>query len=90
LPAFAIAAWLFYLREGTGHFLGNPEFAHYNVGFQLHPVRLGITLVRRVYYLFIANWHIIGTAAIVYAWRKSTLLRTREWGILGAVAALQT
>jgi hypothetical protein len=90
LPAFAIAAWLFYLREGTGHFLGNPEFAHYNVGFQLHPVRLGITLVRRVYYLFIANWHIIGTAAIVYAWRKSTLFRTREWGILGAVAALQT
>ena len=90
VPAFALAAWLAYLHQGTGHLLGNPEFAHYNVGFQLHPVRLGITLVRRVYYIFIANWHIIGTVAIVYAWRRSNLFRTREWGIVAAVAALQT
>lgn len=90
IPAMALAAWLAYLHNGTGYILGNPEFAHYNVGFQLHPVRMGITLIRRVYYIFIANWHIIGTAAIVYAWRRSTLFRMREWGVVAAVAALQT
>lgn len=90
VPAIATAAWLAYLYQGTGHLFGNAEFTHYNVGFQLHPVRLGITLVRRVYYLFLANWHIVGTVAIVYAWKRTSIFRTREWGVVTAVAALQT
>ncbi|HYI97068.1 MAG TPA: hypothetical protein VEX68_26230 [Bryobacteraceae bacterium] len=90
VPAIALALWLAYLYKGTGHVLGNPEFAHYNVGFQLHPVRLGLTLLRRVYYIFLANWHIVGTFAILLAWRRTRIFRTREWAIVAAVAALQT
>jgi hypothetical protein len=90
LPAFAVAAWLAYLYQGTGHLFGNPEFTHYNVGFQLHPMRLGVTLIRRIYYLFIANWHVIGTVAIVLAWQRSRIFRTRQWAVVAAVAALQT
>ncbi|MBC8088500.1 MAG: hypothetical protein H7Z40_14630, partial [Phycisphaerae bacterium] len=89
-PAIAVAAWLAYLHHGTGHLFGNAEFTHYNVGFQLHPVRLGVTLLRRVYYLFLANWHIVGTAAILLAWKRTALFRTRDWGIVAAVAAVQT
>ncbi|MBC8087651.1 MAG: hypothetical protein H7Z40_10315, partial [Phycisphaerae bacterium] len=90
VPAIAVAAWLGYLHHGTGHLFGNAEFTHYNVGFQLHPVRLGVTLLRRVYYLFLANWHIVGTAAILLAWKRTALFRTREWGIVAAVATVQT
>jgi hypothetical protein len=90
IPAVALSLWLAFLYKGTGHLLGNPEFTHYNVGFQLHPVRLGLTLIRRIYYLFIANWHFAGTIAILLAWRRTRIFRTREWGIIAAVAAVQT
>lgn len=89
-PAIAVGLWLAYLHHGTGHLFGNAEFTHYNVGFQLHPMRLGVTLIRRVYYLFLANWHIIGTIAIAIAWKRTAIFRTREWAIVGAVAAVQT
>ena len=46
----AVVLWLAYLYQSTGHIFGNAEFTHYNVGFQLHPMRLGVTLIRRVYY----------------------------------------
>ena len=83
-------AWLGYLYQHTGHIFGNAEFTHYNVGFQLHPVRFGLTLLRRVYYIFLANWHFIGTLAIVLAWKRTQLFRTREWAVVGSVAAVQT
>ena len=89
-PAIALAVWLAYLYQGTGHMFGNAEFTHYNVGFQLHPVRLGVTLIRRVYYMFIANWHIIGTVAIVFAWKRTKIFRNRDWAIVAAVAFVQT
>lgn len=90
VPAIAIGLWLAYLFKGTGHVFGNPEFTHYNVGFQLHPVRLGLTLIRRVYYIFLANWHFVGTIAIYVAWKNTKIFRTREWGIVAAVVTLQT
>jgi hypothetical protein len=89
-PAFALAAWLGYLHAGTGHILGNREFTHYNVAFQLHPVRLSLTLLRRLFYIFVDNFHVIGTIAIAGAWRRTPIFRTREWAITAAVAAAQT
>lgn len=90
LPAAAVGLWLAYLRDGTGHIFGNAEFTHYNVGFQLHPMRLGITLLRRVYYLFLANWHVIGTIAILVAWKRTQIFRSRNWAVVTAAAAVQT
>jgi 4-amino-4-deoxy-L-arabinose transferase-like glycosyltransferase len=90
IPAIAVALWLACLYKATGHIFGNPEFTHYNVGFQLHPVRLSLTLMRRVYYILLANWHVIGTIAIVLAWKKTSIFRTREWAMVAAVAAVQT
>jgi 4-amino-4-deoxy-L-arabinose transferase-like glycosyltransferase len=89
-PALAVALWLAYLYQTTGHIFGNAEFTHYNVGFQWHPMRLGVTLIRRVYYLFIANLHIFGTVAIILAWKRTLIFRNREWGVVAAVALVQT
>jgi 4-amino-4-deoxy-L-arabinose transferase-like glycosyltransferase len=90
VPAIALALWLAYLFQQTGHAFGNPEFTHYNVAFQLHPVRLAVTLIRRVYYIFIANLHLIGTIAIFFAWRRTAIFRNRDWAVIAAVAAVQT
>jgi 4-amino-4-deoxy-L-arabinose transferase-like glycosyltransferase len=88
-PAIAVALWLAYLAAVTGHLFGNPEFTHYNVAFQLHPVRLALTVIRRVYYLFFDNFHWIGTVAIVVAGRKTTIFHNREWAIVAAVFVAQ-
>jgi 4-amino-4-deoxy-L-arabinose transferase-like glycosyltransferase len=90
LPAFALAAWLFVLYRATGHILGNAEFTHYNVWFQLHPVRLPVTVLRRLFYLFIDNFHWVGTLAILAAWRRTNLFRTRDWAVTAIVGVLQT
>lgn len=89
-PAAALSLWLLCLYRTTGHVFGNAEFTHYNITFQLHPVRLLLTVLRRLFYLFVDNLHIVGTAAIVFALRKSTMFRSRAWAIVGVVALLQT
>src|SRR5947209_3595654 len=55
-PPIALGIWLLVLHSGTGYWLGNPEFAHYNVTYSVHPVRVFLTLLRRFYYLFIAEF----------------------------------
>jgi 4-amino-4-deoxy-L-arabinose transferase-like glycosyltransferase len=90
LPAAALAGWLSVLYFTTGHLLGNAEFSHYNVTFQLHPVRLPVTIVRRVFYLFVDNFHWVGTIAILLAWRRTSIFRNRAWAVTLAVAAVHT
>jgi hypothetical protein len=89
LPAFALAGWLFVLYRTTGHLLGNAEFTHYNIWFQLHPVRLPATVLRRLFYLLVDNFHWIGTVAIVAAWRRTDIFRTRDWAVTSTVGILQ-
>jgi hypothetical protein len=90
LPAIALAAWLGYLASVTGHVFGNPDFTHYNVGFQLHPVRLPLTLIRRVFYLFIDNFHWIGSIAVIAALTRTGIFKTRVWAVTAAVFLAQT
>ena len=83
LPFLALGGWLLLLKSTTGQWLGDPGFAQYNVNYSLSPVRSGIAIVRRLWFLFGADFRWIGTIAIVYAWRRTTLFRTREWSICG-------
>jgi hypothetical protein len=89
LPAVALAAWLMVLHRATGHWLGNDEFTQYNIWFQMHPVRLPITIVRRFFYLFVDHWHLLGTIAVVYALRKTDMFRNRAWALVAVVAVAQ-
>lgn len=86
-PAAALAAWLIVLHRSTGYWLGNPGFAHYNVGYSLHPVRLAMSFARRFYYLFFAEFRWIGTLVLAIVIRRMTILRSASWRIALAVSA---
>jgi hypothetical protein len=78
-PVVVLGAWLLVLKSATGQWLGDAGFAHYNVGFALHPVRIGLCLLRRLYYLCLADFRWIGAVAIVVAWKRRGLFRTPAW-----------
>ncbi len=75
----ALFLWLILLRSKTGYWLGNPGFAHYNVEYALHPVRMLFSLVRRVYYLFFAEFRWIGTLVLLWTARQCSIFRARSW-----------
>src|ERR1700761_4734925 len=86
-PAAALGAWLFVLHHGTGYWLGNPGFAHYNVGYSLHPVRMALSFARRFYYLFFAEFRWIGTLVLLSMAKRGSVFRGPGWRIASAVAA---
>jgi 4-amino-4-deoxy-L-arabinose transferase-like glycosyltransferase len=90
IPCVALAAWLLYLRHGTGSLFGNRDFEHYNLFFPLHPMRLSLTFLRRISYLFIENFHWVGAAAIFFAFRLTRIFRSRAWAITGALFVSHT
>jgi 4-amino-4-deoxy-L-arabinose transferase-like glycosyltransferase len=85
----ALSVWILALHMATGHWLGNSAFLHYNVFYPLHPARFGAALLRRIYYLFFANFHWMGTQAILLAWRTSGIFRSRAWRIAIWTSAAQ-
>ncbi len=72
LPAVALGAWLLVLHHATGWWTGNPGFAHYNVVESLHPMHVLQSLVVRLYFLFIADGHWIGSIVLMLGWRALT------------------
>jgi hypothetical protein len=68
-PFIPLAAWLYLLWSTTGNLLGDSAFAHYNVMYSLHPVRVAAFIVRRFYFLFLADFRWIGSIALVLGWR---------------------
>jgi len=87
LPVPPLLIWLVALERSTGHLFGNAAFTAYNVWYPLHPVRMSLALLRRLYYLFAGSGHCIGTAAILLAVRRSKLFGRREWRITSALVA---
>lgn len=85
-PAIALAVWLVVLHAHTGFWLGDPGFAHYNVAYALNPVRVVFSLLRRIYYLFFAEFRWIGTAVLLIAGIQSKPFRTLNWRITLAVS----
>ena len=86
-PAVALAGWLVLLDHRTGYLFGSPEFTRYNLFYPLHPVRMAVSLARRLYFLFFENLRWVGTLAIVSAFRKTDVFHDRDWRIAGLVVA---
>jgi len=82
-PFVVLAAWLVLLKQSTGHWLGDSGFAHYNVTYSLSPVRIVFSLLRRAFYLFVADFRWIGAIGIIYGLRKTRLFFTEEWMLVG-------
>ncbi len=85
-PAIALGAWLLVLHRATAYWLGNPGFAHYNVGYALNPVRMALSVVRHIYYIFFAEFRWIGTVVLFLAVKKSRLFRSEAWRVTLAVS----
>ncbi len=86
LPVPALFSWLVLLHKSTGHWFGNAEFTEYNVYYPLHPVRLALAILRRFYFLFVANGNVIGLAALVFV-RRAGIFQTRAWRVAALLTA---
>ena len=64
-PLVALIAWVGFYHKATGFWTGNREYLHYNLYSTLNPVRILLTLLRRLYETFVGgfNW-LLTTGAI--------------------------
>ncbi len=90
LPLVVLCLWLVALKAGTGHWMGNKGFTEYNLYYPLNPVRFVIALLRRIYYLFFATGHFIGTALWLSAFAAIPMFRDRAWRIAFSLLAAHT
>ncbi len=90
LPMLALAIWFAALWHATGYLLGDPGYTHYNLTYALHPVRVTVSVLRRLYFFFVSDFRWIGAAALLFALRRTSVFRTRAWRIVFAVSAVQT
>jgi 4-amino-4-deoxy-L-arabinose transferase-like glycosyltransferase len=86
-PFAALAVWFFALWRTTGYLFGDPGYTHYNIAYALNPVRASVTILRRLYYLFVNDFRWVGTLAMVAAVRRRRLYATRGWRIAGCFIA---
>src|SRR5262249_23097336 len=86
-PFAVLAAWLLLLFRATGHLFGDAEFAHYNIAYALHPVRIALCLLRRIYYVFIDQFRWVGSCAILLAWKRRRMYSGRAWRITSLFVA---
>jgi 4-amino-4-deoxy-L-arabinose transferase-like glycosyltransferase len=86
-PFAALAIWFFALWRTTGHIFGDPGFTQYNTLYSLNPVRASLSVLRRLYYLFLDNFRWVGTLAILFAWKRVRLYTTRAWKIVWCIIA---
>jgi hypothetical protein len=89
LPAVALALWLWMLHGATGHWFGNSEFAEYNLSYPLHPVRLLMAVLRRVYFLFVANGRVVGLLALLITVRMP-VFQSRGWRVAAVLTVVHT
>ena len=87
LPSAALAAWLLLLRWTTGFWGGNPEFERYNVGQALHPGRIPLVLLRRIWQLGLSNFHWLATGLLAWAAMRRRAFQDPRWRLLAAVVA---
>jgi hypothetical protein len=85
-PAVALGIWLIALHHGTGHWLGNAEFAQYNVSESLQLGHIFGTIQRRLYFLFISDGLWIGAITLFVGAR---FLRGPEWTLAFIVTGAQ-
>lgn len=92
LTLLPLIGWALLLAARTGQVMGNVQFAEYNLFYPLHPVRLSLAILRRVYFLLLADFHWAGTLSLILAWkplRAGLAPLRREWQLVLLASALQ-
>ena len=86
VPLCALFGWVSYLHAATGEWLGDSEFARFNVVYPLHPARLLAAVTRRVVFLLFENFHWIGTLCVTAGFRLG-FYDSRGWRLAIVVMA---
>ena len=69
LPAIPLACWYAYHRMRTGFIFGNPEFFRYNVQATMHPLRVVLALLMRLWQVLgYMNLYPLTLAALAAMW----------------------
>ncbi len=89
VPLAALAVWFAALWHTTGRLFGDSGYTHYNLTYPLHPMRAAVSVLRRLYYLFAADFRWIGACALGLALRRTPIFRTRGWRIAFAASLTQ-
>jgi hypothetical protein len=72
VPAIPLALWYLYHYQRTGFVFGNPEFFRYNVQGTMHPLRVVLALLIRVWQTFgYLNLYVLTLATIFAMWRPA-------------------
>jgi hypothetical protein len=88
ISAVVLVGWLVLLHAKTGYWLGDAAFGQYNVSYALNPIRMGIALLRRLFYLFCGDMRWIGTLVVILTAAKCKAFHTREWAVVAAVGGV--
>jgi hypothetical protein len=80
-PLVVLAAWVGFYHHATGFWTGNREYLHYNLYSTLHPVRVLLTLLRRLYETFVGGFHWLLTAGAIVGIRWAPSKITPRWSI---------
>ncbi len=62
VPLAALMAWAVFYHHVTGGWTGNPEYLRYNLYATLNPIRVLLTLLRRLYETFVGGFNWVLTA----------------------------
>lgn len=82
LSIVPLVVWILIVWRSTGNPLGDTQFAQYNAVYSLHPVRLIAAILRRLFYLFFAEFRWVGLIAIVLS--RRIFVKSVEWAWTGA------
>ena len=71
-PLLPLAVWALYYHHSTGYWTGNAEYLRYNLYSTVSPVRILLSLLRRVYQLFLGgfDWILIAGALAGLWWER--------------------
>jgi 4-amino-4-deoxy-L-arabinose transferase-like glycosyltransferase len=93
VPLVVLVAWAGVYRQATGFWLGNREYLRYNLYSTLNPVRMLLTLLRRLYETFVGgfNWLLTAGALAGFGWaQRNRIGAARETPIIPTKAGIHS
>ena len=92
-PLLALIAWVDFYHHATGFWTGNSYYLHYNLYSTLHPVRVLLTLLRRLYETFAGGFNCLLTAGALAGMRwaqRNRMGAARETPVIPATAGIDS
>jgi 4-amino-4-deoxy-L-arabinose transferase-like glycosyltransferase len=90
-PLVALVAWAGFYHQATGFWTGNHQYLQYNLYSTLNPVRMLLTLLRRLYETFVGgfNWLLTAGALAGIRWAQRNKIGQAQ-GIVAQAAGDKT